>query len=201
MQLMRSLSSRFASMSVKVEEFRIRKHGANEFAEYKITVWEGSAQYSVWRRWSDLKEAYEALEKEHAKEMKKKQIPAFEAHSMRLGAAHPLTLASANHLGRALTWLGELSEAARLHRATLEVQRRVPGPLGPEHPDTLASASSLGTVLATQGEFPEAARIHRETLEVARRVFGAEHPNTLTSASIVLYMSWSRGWIAGFAIS
>ena len=88
MQLMRSLSSRFSSMSVKVEEFRIRKHGANEFAEYKITVWEGSAQYSVWRRWSDLKEAYEALEKDHAKEMKKKQIPAFEAHSMRLGAAH-----------------------------------------------------------------------------------------------------------------
>ena len=88
MQLMRSLSSRFASMSVKVEEFRIRKHGANEFAEYKITVWEGSSQYSVWRRWSDLKEAYEALEQEHAKEMKKKQIPAFEAHSMRLGAAH-----------------------------------------------------------------------------------------------------------------
>ena len=89
MQLMRSLSSRFSSMSVKVEEFRIKKHGANEFAEYKITVWEGSSQYSVWRRWSDLKEAYEALEKEHAKEMKKKQIPAFEAHSMRLGAAHP----------------------------------------------------------------------------------------------------------------
>ena len=88
MQLMRSLSSRFSFMSVKVEEFRIKKHGANEFAEYKITVWEGSAQYSVWRRWSDLKEAYEALEKEHAKEMKKKQIPAFEAHSMRLGAAH-----------------------------------------------------------------------------------------------------------------
>ena len=42
-------------------------------------------RYAHWR--ADV-EAYEALEKEHAKEMKKKQIPAFEAHSMRLGAAH-----------------------------------------------------------------------------------------------------------------
>ena len=45
----------------------------------------------------------------------------------------------------------------------------------------------------------EAARIYRETLEVERRVLGAEHQNTLSSATSlarVLARLWFRGRLA-----
>jgi len=94
--------------------------------------------------------------------------------------ADPERLLAANELAVQLDHQGEFSEAARIHRETLEVRRRV---LGLEHPGTLASAGSLANVLAKQGEFSEAARIFRETLEVSRRVLGLEHPDTLMSAN------------------
>jgi hypothetical protein len=84
---------------------------------------------------------------------------------------------------------GDLSEAIRIHRETLEVQRRV---LGAEHPRTLGSAFYLAVLLSEQGEFSEFARIHHETLEVRRRVLGAEHPDTLGSASILRSCSRSK---------
>ena len=74
---------------------------------------------------------------------------------------------------------GEFPEAARIHRETMEVRRRV---LGAEHLDTLMSAKKLACVLKAQGEFSEASLILRETLEVRRCVLGAEHPDTRTSA-------------------
>ena len=46
----------------------------------------------------------------------------------------------ASNLGHVLDSQGELSEAARIFRETLEVQRRV---LGTEHPHTLTSANDL----------------------------------------------------------
>ena len=54
---------------------------------------------------------------------------------------------------------GEFSEASRILRETLEVQRRV---LGAEHPNALTSANDLAAGLHVQGEFPEAVRILRE---------------------------------------
>ena len=56
------------------------------------------------------------------------------------GEEHPETLTSANNLAAVLRKQAELLEAARIHRATLETQKRV---LGEDHPETLASAKSL----------------------------------------------------------
>ena len=44
---------------------------------------------------------------------------------------------------------GDLSEAAGIHRKTLEARRRL---FGPEHPSTLVSARKLAEVLVKQGE-------------------------------------------------
>ena len=104
----------------------------------------------------------------------------------------------------ALEEQGEIVEAARIHRETLEVQRRV---LGAEHPDTLTSANNLAIVLEEQGELVEAARINRETLEVRRRVLGAEHPQALASGTNLARVLEKQGELAegrgmpGFAAS
>ena len=61
-----------------------------------------------------------------------------------LGAEHPGTLTSANNLACVLHAQGEFSEAARIHRETLEVRRRV---LGAEHLGTRMSACDWAEVL------------------------------------------------------
>ena len=77
-----------------------------------------------------------------------------------LGVEHPSTLLAASNLAYILSEQGELSEAARMYRETLEVSRRV---LGMEHPRTLSSATGLACVLGKQGELSKAAQMHRET--------------------------------------
>ena len=75
--------------------------------------------------------------------------------------------------------MGKFSEAAQLHRETLEVQTRK---LGVGRPDTLVTVNNLACMHMDQGGFSEAARILRETLEARRRLLGAEHPATLVSS-------------------
>ena len=50
----------------------------------------------------------------------------------------------------------KVGEAAKLHRQTLEVQRRV---LGEGHPRTLGSGSNLAVMLRQLGNFAEAAEL------------------------------------------
>ena len=69
---------------------------------------------------------------------------------------------------------GELPEAARIIRGTLDVWERM---LGAGRANALASVSALGLVLSAQGEIARAVRIHQKTLEVQRPVLGAEHPD------------------------
>ena len=74
-----------------------------------------------------------------------------------LGAEHSSTLnwPNSNYAG-ILRRQGILAEATRIHRETLEVERRV---LGAEHPSTPASASNLADALEEQGELEQAGRI------------------------------------------
>jgi hypothetical protein len=84
------------------------------------------------------------------------------------GAEHFDTLTSATGLAYALGKMGELEEAAQLHRQTFEVRTRI---LGEEHPDSLMSAHALAWVLSGQGGHTEAAKLRREAL-VAQSVVG-----------------------------
>ena len=60
-----------------------------------------------------------------------------------LGAEHPKTLTLATNHAGVLEAQGELSEAARINRETLELKRCV---LAAEHPGTPTSASNLASV-------------------------------------------------------
>ncbi|MEU6776661.1 FxSxx-COOH system tetratricopeptide repeat protein, partial [Streptomyces sp. NPDC046759] len=96
-----------------------------------------------------------------------------------LGDDHPDTLASAEYLGRAISYFGRYAEARRMVEDTLERRRRV---LGDDHPDTLTSAHDLAATLHNLGQYAEARRMHEDTLERRRRVLGDDHPDTLDSA-------------------
>ncbi|MGA7925400.1 MAG: tetratricopeptide repeat protein [Candidatus Sulfotelmatobacter sp.] len=76
---------------------------------------------------------------------------------------------------------GRYSEAEKLERETLDIQRRV---LGPEHSLTLHSMTNLALALEHQGRIPEAEQEFREELEIPRRVFGPEHSLTLLTLQL-----------------
>lgn len=84
-------------------------------------------------------------------------------------------------LGQTLVHETRYSEAEKLQRKALDVQRRA---LGPEHPATLYSMSSLGVTLTQERRYAEAEKQFRETLEIQRRVLGPEHQYTLGSLEL-----------------
>ena len=49
--------------------------------------------------------------------------------------------------------------------------------------ERLSAAGNLAASLSRQGKYAEAEKIEREVLAVSKRVLGAEHPDTLTTAS------------------
>ena len=73
-----------------------------------------------------------------------------------LGELHPSTLASAHHLARDLSTLGEYQEACDLNRDTLTRRRRV---LGDDHPHTLATATNLAADLCALGKHEQAGQL------------------------------------------
>jgi uncharacterized protein (DUF2267 family) len=81
-----------------------------------------------------------------------------------------------------LGYQGKLTDAARIQREVLEVQRRV---LGEEHPSTLSSANNLAGSLAYQGQHAEAEEMLQAVLVARRRVLGSAHPDTLATAQRV----------------
>ena len=92
-----------------------------------------------------------------------------------LGDDHPATLYANNVLGRLLTEQGQLTEAEKITRENLTIQRRV---LGEDHRETLSSLNNLASLL---GDKPEAEACLREVIDKSRRVLGEEHPLTLNS--------------------
>jgi non-specific serine/threonine protein kinase/serine/threonine-protein kinase len=107
---------------------------------------------------------------------------ALETRRKLLGAEHPDTLTTSDHLGRCLERRARYVEAEKLIRDTLVMRERV---LGPDHPDTLASRHSLIIFAFDTGDYLQAEKLNREELAVLRRVRGPEHPDTLASMSML----------------
>ncbi|WP_085575993.1 tetratricopeptide repeat protein [Streptomyces sp. 13-12-16] len=95
-----------------------------------------------------------------------------------LGADHPDTLASRNHLAGAYQAAGDLGRAIPLFEQTLTDVERV---LGADHPDTLASRNNLAGAYRAAGDLGRAIPLFEQTLTDRVRVLGADHPSTLTS--------------------
>lgn len=83
-----------------------------------------------------------------------------------------------------------LDAVEKLHRDTLEAQRRS---LGPDHPDTLRTLGDLASTLVAEDRLAEAETLQRSKLETQQRVLGAEHQDTLQSMSRLAIIVFSQG--------
>jgi hypothetical protein len=113
-----------------------------------------------------------------------------------LGAEHPATLTSAFNLASSLGQQGKYAEADWIGREVLGARKRV---LGAEHPDTLGVTRRLRATLnpatflarlksrrqTRRGRADQLEpRLRAEVLGARKCVLGAEHPDTLASASL-----------------
>jgi eukaryotic-like serine/threonine-protein kinase len=79
-------------------------------------------------------------------------------------------------IGNVYETLGLYPQAQKLLEKSLDVRRRV---LGPIHVDVLSSVNDLARVLREQGKLTISENILRDTLATDRRVLGPENPVTL----------------------
>jgi tetratricopeptide (TPR) repeat protein len=107
-----------------------------------------------------------------------------------LGADHPDTLDSRNHLARAFQSAGRLDEAIPLHERTLADRERV---LGDTHPDALDSRNNLAYAYRRAGRLDEAIPLVERTLADRERVLGDTHPDTLNSRNNLARAYWGAG--------
>lgn len=94
------------------------------------------------------------------------------------GAGDKLTLSYNSLLAVAMHKQGQLVQAEKLHRQTVNALISL---LGRYHVQTLASIGSLADTLQDRGDFVGAENIYRQNWEMQKDILGAEHETTLTS--------------------
>lgn len=104
---------------------------------------------------------------------------------VKLGRDHEHTLSCMNQLAVTLQKMGQVLEAAKLHRDGLQTRIRV---FGPTHADTLQSTSNLAVLLSQQKplsetDFTEAQTLFRQAIAGREATLGADHPSTLYTVS------------------
>jgi len=92
-----------------------------------------------------------------------------------------------NDMGGFHHYQGNLSEAERYYRQSLEMRR---GELDEDHPKIIVSTQNLASVLNDLGDHEESFRLFEQALEMSRKKFDKNHPTTL---KILFNMSdWYR---------
>jgi tetratricopeptide (TPR) repeat protein len=71
---------------------------------------------------------------------------------------------------------GNVAEAERLYRRTLQLCERI---LGPEHSETAETLVDFASFLQARGSIREAFDLYRRALRICERALGPEHPLTL----------------------
>lgn len=89
-----------------------------------------------------------------------------------LGAEHPGTLDCVTDLAIQLTYTGDYSGAAVLHRRALAGREMV---LGPDHHDTLNSMGYLANMLEMMGDYAAAEIHYRHELAGREKTMGSNH--------------------------
>jgi non-specific serine/threonine protein kinase/serine/threonine-protein kinase len=107
-----------------------------------------------------------------------------------LGAEHPDTLATVDHVVQDLERQGRYAEAEKLATESLDTRLRV---LGPNHPDTISSRHAIMVLTIDKGDYAGAEKLCREELDMLRRVRGPEHPTTLDSMSNLALVISNQG--------
>ena len=102
-----------------------------------------------------------------------------------LGAKHPHTLTSLNHLAVIYHSLGSLKEALPLSEKGYRLRTDV---LGAKHPDTLTSLNNLANIYQAQGRLEEALPLYEKCYRLRTEVLDAKHPHTLISLNNLAYV-------------
>jgi tetratricopeptide (TPR) repeat protein len=95
-----------------------------------------------------------------------------------LGAEHPQTLTTREHLASAYLRIERIEQALAIFEPLLADRERI---LGLEHPDTLRTRNSVAVAYHDAGRVGEAIAIFEPLLGERERILGAEHPDTLSA--------------------
>ena len=96
-----------------------------------------------------------------------------------LGAHHPDTVASMEHLARARGALGRYDDADDAFRRALDASRAVHGE---DHRQTIATLNHFGELLSSAGRLADADQVSADAWARATRVLGPDDPTTLAAA-------------------
>jgi tetratricopeptide (TPR) repeat protein len=107
-----------------------------------------------------------------------------------LGAGHPDTLNSKNHLAVLYQRQGKYDRAEPLF---LEVLRRREKALGADHPDTLTSKNNLAVLYHGRRDYDRAEALYLEVLRRAEKRLGADHPDALSTKNNLAALYQDRG--------
>ncbi len=88
------------------------------------------------------------------------------------------TLNAAYYVALSLFYAGKDVDAAKMHQATLEKQRKT---LGERHTDTLTSMNGLAMAYSSAGRTQEAVELYEQLLEKRRELNGDDAAETLTA--------------------
>ena len=96
----------------------------------------------------------------------------------KLGADHPLTLATLDNLAGAYLSIGKTAEAVALYKQVRDARVKK---LGADHPLTLVTMNNLANAYRAAGETAEAIALCEQMRDVCLKTLGADHPVTLTT--------------------
>jgi tetratricopeptide (TPR) repeat protein len=115
---------------------------------------------------------WERADHQQARGLLEHALAAWEA---RLGADHPDTAATLDHLGLVLHDQGDLTAAQSAHERALRIRERRQGR---DHPDTGRSLNNLARVLRDLGELDQARALLERALVVFEACYGTNHRDT-----------------------
>lgn len=110
------------------------------------------------------------------------------------GKEHAFVAMLYNDLGDVAYRKGDMKEAERCNRASLDEYRKLPEGT---YVEVATSLSNLGAVLIREGKYAEAEPFVREGLEVRRKLLGDSHPDTAMSLFRLSDLLYKEGNYAG----
>ena len=123
---------------------------------------------------------------------------ALEFYALRVGPAHPWTIAEINNLGGLYSQLGRYSDAEPLFRIALN---RLIKTFGPKHPSVASALNNLAEIYDRQKQYFEAEALYRESLSITRETMGPGHPKlALTMNNLALLYSAQGKFVEAIAL-
>jgi tetratricopeptide (TPR) repeat protein len=105
-------------------------------------------------------------------------VKRLEKAEQRLGANHPDTATSLNHLAGLYYSIGSYKAAEPLYIRALQIREQQ---LGANHPSTATSLNNLARLYESIGKYKAAEPLYVRALDLSEQQLGANHPDTATS--------------------